>query len=57
MIGSAIIVVTDAAGLSTRIDRIDEIFDAEANPASRARACRQVFPSQRQTALPLDADD
>ena len=57
MIGSTIIVVTVAAGLSTRIDRIDEIFDPEANPASPARACRQVFPSQRQTALPLGAED
>jgi alpha-L-glutamate ligase-like protein len=49
--------IANCTGLSTRIDRIDEIFDPEANPASRARACRQEFPSQRQTALPLDAED
>jgi len=49
--------IANCAGLSTRSDRIDEIFDPEANPASRARACRQEFPSQRQTSLPLDAED
>ncbi len=49
--------IANCTGLSTRIDRIDEFFDPEAYPASRARACRQEFPSQRQTALPLDAED
>ena len=48
--------IANCTGLSTRIDRIDEIFDPKANPVTRARICRQEFPAQRQTSLPLDAD-
>lgn len=48
--------IANCTGLTTRIERINEIYDAHANPASRARICRQEFPAQRQTALPLDAD-
>jgi alpha-L-glutamate ligase-like protein len=48
--------LANCTGLSNRIQRIDEIFDPKANPVSRARVCRREFPSQRQTALPLDAD-
>jgi alpha-L-glutamate ligase-like protein len=48
--------IANCSGLSSRIKRIDEIFDAKADPATRARICRQEFPAQRQTALPLDAE-
>jgi hypothetical protein len=48
--------IANCTGLSSRINRIDEIFDPKAGPALRARVCRQEFPAQRQTALPLDAD-
>ncbi len=48
--------IANCSGLSARIKRIDEIFDATANPATRARICRQEFPAQKQTALPLDAE-
>jgi alpha-L-glutamate ligase-like protein len=48
--------LANCTGLSSRIKRIDEIFDPQANPVSRATVCRREFPSQRQTALPLDAD-
>ncbi len=47
--------IANCTGLSTRIARIDEIYDATADAATRARICRQEFPAQRQTALPLDA--
>lgn len=48
--------IANRSGLSTRIKRIDAIYDAGANPATRARICRQEFPAEKQTALPLDAD-
>jgi alpha-L-glutamate ligase-like protein len=48
--------IANRCGLATRIDRIDEIYDPMADPVTRARLCRQEFPAQRQTALPLDAD-
>ncbi len=47
--------IANCAGLSSRINRIDEIFDLKADPDARARICRREFPAQRQTALPLDA--
>ncbi len=48
--------IANNAGLSTRLNRIDTIFDARADPAGRARNCRQEFPAEKQTALPLDAE-
>lgn len=48
--------LANCAGLSSRMDRVDEIFDARADAVTRARECRQEFPAQRQTALPLDAE-
>jgi alpha-L-glutamate ligase-like protein len=48
--------IANCTGLSRRINRIDEIFDAKADPVVRARICRREFPAQRQTALPLDAE-
>ena len=48
--------IANCAGLSSRIRRIDEIFDPKADAVTRARICRVEFPAQRQTALPLDAD-
>jgi alpha-L-glutamate ligase-like protein len=47
--------IANCTGLSKRIARIDKIYDATADAATRARICRQEFPAQRQTALPLDA--
>ena len=47
--------IANGAGLSGRINRIDEIFDPKADPEARARICRREFPAQRQTAFPLDA--
>jgi alpha-L-glutamate ligase-like protein len=46
--------IANCAGLSGRINRIDEIFDPKADPEARARICRREFPAQRQTAFPLD---
>lgn len=48
--------IANCAGLSSRINRVDEIFDPIADADARARICRREFPAQRQTALPLDAD-
>jgi len=45
--------IANCAGLSHRLKRIDEIFDARANPESRARIARREFAAQRQTVLPL----
>lgn len=46
--------IANCTGLTSRINRIEEIFDATADPQTRARICRQEFPAKRQTALPLD---
>ncbi len=46
--------IANRSGLSSRIDRINEIYDAQADPATRAHVCRREFPAHRQTALPLD---
>jgi alpha-L-glutamate ligase-like protein len=48
--------IANCTGLSSRIIRIDEIFDPKADPVTRARICRREFPAQRQTAFPLDAE-
>ncbi|MDX1405461.1 MAG: alpha-L-glutamate ligase-like protein [Woeseiaceae bacterium] len=48
--------IANGCGLSKRTRRIDEIFEATADPLTRARVCRSEFPAQRQTALLLDAE-
>lgn len=47
--------IANAAGLTHRVRRIDEIFDPAADAVMRARAARQEFPAERQAALPLEA--
>lgn len=46
--------IANCAGLSHRTKRVDEIFDATANPATRARIARLEFAAERQTVLPLN---
>ncbi len=48
--------IANCTGLSSRLNRVDEIFDPKADAARRAEVCRQEFPAQRQTALPLDME-
>lgn len=45
--------IANAAGLSHRLKRIDEIFDPDADAASRARIARQEFAAEQQASLPL----
>jgi alpha-L-glutamate ligase-like protein len=45
--------IANGCGLAHRVRRIDEIFDAEHDPAERARISRQEFPAERQGALAL----
>jgi alpha-L-glutamate ligase-like protein len=47
--------IANASGLMHRIRRIDEIFDPEADPTTRARISRQEFAAERQGTLALDA--
>jgi len=47
--------IANCTGLSSRVNRIDEIFDPKSDPVARARFCRREFPAQRQTSLPPDA--
>lgn len=46
--------IANCAGLAHRLKRIDEIFDASADPDARARIARREFAAERQVALPLD---
>jgi alpha-L-glutamate ligase-like protein len=43
--------IANCTGLATRIARIDEIFDPDANPADRARIARREFAAERQTSI------
>ena len=45
--------IANGCGLAHRVRRIDEIFDPEADAATRARISRQEFPAERQGALAL----
>ncbi|HWM28194.1 MAG TPA: alpha-L-glutamate ligase-like protein [Woeseiaceae bacterium] len=45
--------IANGCGLAHRVRRIDEIFDPEADAATRARTSRQEFPAERQGALAL----
>ncbi len=46
--------IANCAGLAHRLKKIDEIFDAYADPIARARIARYEFAAERQTALPLN---
>ena len=46
--------IANREGLSGRIQRVNEIFDAAADPATRASRARMEFPADLQTALPLN---
>ncbi len=46
--------IANCSGLTHRLKRIDEIFDASADPAARAKVARREFAAERQTALPLN---
>jgi len=46
--------IANCSGLTHRLKRIDEIFDANVDPIARARIARREFAAQRQTTLPLD---
>jgi alpha-L-glutamate ligase-like protein len=46
--------IANRVGLCERINRVDEIFDPDSDPISRARISRTEFPADKQTALPLN---
>ena len=46
--------IANCAGLAHRVKTIDEIFDANADPITRARIARREFAAERQTAFTLD---
>ena len=48
--------IANDVGMSNRVSRIDEIYDAEASPEERAYIARKEFPAERQTSLLFDAD-
>jgi hypothetical protein len=43
--------IANCEGLTKRIARIDEIFDAGASPEKRASIARREFPAERQTSI------
>ena len=43
--------IANGTGLSTRIARIDEIYDASLSPEQRASVARREFPAERQTSI------
>lgn len=45
--------IANAAGLSHRLKRIDQIFDPGHDPIERARIARQEFAAEQQASLPL----
>lgn len=46
--------IANCTGLATRIARIDEIYDPDANPEQRARIARREFAAERQTSIPFN---
>ena len=46
--------IANCTGLAARISRVDEIYDASADPNKRARVARKEFPAERQTAMSFD---
>jgi hypothetical protein len=45
--------IANGIGLSGRVARIDQLFNAEDDPVERARISRREFSSGRQESLPL----
>ncbi len=45
--------IANREGLSRRIARIEELFDADAPPEKRARIARHEFPAERQSSIEL----
>ncbi len=43
--------IANCTGLATRIARIDEIYNPDADPAERAYIARREFPAERQTSI------
>ena len=43
--------IANGEGLTRRIGRIEEIYDATASPEERARIARREFPAERQTSI------
>jgi hypothetical protein len=43
--------IANSAGLSNRIRRIDELFDAKTEPAERAAIARREFSADRQISI------
>ncbi len=43
--------IANCTGLASRIKRIDEIYNPDANPEQRARIARREFPADRQTSI------
>lgn len=46
--------IANRCGLSHRLRRVDEIYDAKDDVAKRVRLCRLEFAAERQVNLPLD---
>ncbi|MFT5500250.1 MAG: alpha-L-glutamate ligase-like protein [Woeseiaceae bacterium] len=46
--------IANCVGLRHRIKKVDEIYDPNADPITRATRCRNEFPADHQTALPLN---
>jgi len=46
--------IANCTGLASRIARIDEIYNPDANPEQRARIARREFAAQRQTSIAFD---
>ena len=47
--------IANCTGLASRIERIDEIYDPDANPEQRAGVARREFSAQRQTSIAFDS--
>ena len=45
--------IANGEGLTRRIARLEELFDANASPEQRARIARREFPAERQISIDL----
>ena len=43
--------IANSTGLTSRVRRVDEIYDSAATPEERARVARREFPADRQTSI------
>ena len=43
--------IANATGLTTRVDRIDALFDPKADAEERVAVARREFPAERQRSL------